>query len=199
MTTELMSNDTAPDTPSSSPWTQGPLPANVRVGANTLITAEYAFKRFRAREPDALLIASNCTMDGVHFAVGQKGRIAIGDYCYFTNAVLLCEMELRFGKYVVIGWNATIADTDFHPLAPAERIADAIACSPLGEGRSRPEIPCRPVIIENDVWVGPNATILKGVRVGAGSWIEAGALVTRDVPPRSRVLGNPAQIIGQAL
>src|SRR5439155_26040612 len=178
------------------PWASGVLPRIVRVGSNVLITADYAFKRFRAREPEALVIGSNSTMDGVHFAVGQKGRVVIGDYCYYTNAVLLCELELRFGNYVVIGWNATIADTDFHPLAPAERIADAIACSPLGEGRPRPEIPCRPVMIEDDVWIGPNATILKGVRVGTGSWIEAGSLVTRDVPPRSRVLGNPAQIIG---
>ena len=52
-------------------------------------------------------------------------------------------------------------------------------------------------MIEDDVWIGPNATILKGVRIGAGAWIEAGSLVTREVPPRSRVLGNPAQIVGQ--
>ena len=191
-------NAPSPALPGSSPWTHGPLPANVRVGPDVLITADYAFKRFRAREADALVIGSSSTMDGVHFAVGQKGRAVIGNYCYFTNAVLLCELELRFGNYVVLGWNATIADTDFHPLAPAERIADAIACSPLGKGRPRPEIPCRPVIIEDDVWVGPNATILKGVRVGAGSWIEAGSLVTRDVPPGSRVLGNPAQIVGNS-
>jgi acetyltransferase-like isoleucine patch superfamily enzyme len=54
----------------------------------------------------------------------------------------------------------------------------------------------KPVLIEDDVYVGPNATILKGVRIGAGSFIEAGALVTRDVPPRSRVIGNPARIVG---
>ena len=182
---------------SASGWSYGPLPANVRIGENTLITADYAFKRFRSKQPDALLIGSHATMDGVHFAIGEGGRISIGDYCYFTNAVLLCELELRFGNYVVIGWNATIADTDFHPLAPAERIADAIACSALGQGRPRPEIAKKPVVIENDVWIGPNATILKGVRVGAGAWIEAGSLVTRDVPPRSRVLGNPAQIVGE--
>jgi acetyltransferase-like isoleucine patch superfamily enzyme len=104
---------------------------------------------------------------------------------------------MRIGSYVVIGWNATIADTDFHPADPAERIADAIACSPLGGGRPRPEIARLPVVIEDDVWIGPNATILKGVRLGAGSFIEAGALITRDVPPRSRVIGNPAQIIGE--
>jgi len=183
--------------PKAGTWTEGVLPSNVQVGPNSLISADYAFKRFRAKEPDALLIGSHCTMDGVHFAVGRKGRILIGDYCYFTNAVLLCEQELRFGKYVVIGWNATIADTDFHPLDPAERIRDAIACSPQAQGQVRPEIPCRPVVVEDDVWIGPNATILKGVCIGAGSWIEAGSLVTRDVPSGSRVLGNPAQIIGE--
>ncbi|MBI3853892.1 MAG: acyltransferase [Verrucomicrobia bacterium] len=136
-------------------------------------------------------------MDGVHFAIGREGRVSIGDYCYFTNAVLLCELELRIGNYVVIGWNTTLADTDFHPLAPAERVADAIACSPLGKGRPRPAIAKKPVIIGDDVWIGPNATILKGVNIGAGAFIEAGSLITRDVPPGARVLGNPAQIIGQ--
>jgi acetyltransferase-like isoleucine patch superfamily enzyme len=178
-------------------WIHGPLPINARIGSNTLVTAEYAFKRFLSKHESGLVIGSNCTMDGVHFAVGREGRVSIGDYCYFTNAVLLCELELRIGNYVVIGWNATLADTDFHPIDPAERITDAVACSPLGKGRTRPEIAKRPVVIEDDVWIGPNAAILKGVRIGAGSWIEAGSLVTHDVPPRSRVLGNPAQIIGQ--
>ena len=176
-------------------WTDGTLPANVRVGPDSVLTGDYAFKRFRSRRDLALTIGDSCTMDGVHFALGEDGRLEVGDYCYFTNAVLLCELEVRIGHYVVIGWNATVADTDFHPVAPAERIADAVACSPLGAGRPRPAVERRPVVIEDDVWVGPNATILKGVRVGSGAFIEAGALVTRDVPPRSRVVGNPAQVV----
>lgn len=178
-------------------WTDGNLPPQVRLGENTILTAHYAFKRFFSQENDALVIGAHCTMDGVHFAVGEKARVSIGDYCYFTNALLLCELEVRIGSYVVIGWNATVADTDFHPIAPAERIADAMACSPLGKGRPRPEIVRKPVVIEDDVWIGPNATILKGVRIGSGAFIEAGALVTRDVPSRARVIGNPAQVIGQ--
>jgi acetyltransferase-like isoleucine patch superfamily enzyme len=47
------------------------------------------------------------------------------------------------------------------------------------------------------VWIGPNATILKGVCIGAGAFIEPGSMVTRDVPARARVMGNPAQIIGE--
>ncbi len=143
----------------------------------------------------ALVIGDHCTMDGVHFALGEQGQVEIGNYCYFTNAVLLCEQHLRIGSYVVIGWNATIVDTDFHPIAPAERIADALACSPLGRTHPRPHVARLPVVIEDDVWIGPNATILKGVRIGSGAFIEAGSVVTRDVPPRCRVIGNPAQIV----
>jgi acetyltransferase-like isoleucine patch superfamily enzyme len=189
-----------PDSQEPATRVQEPLPVlppNVRVGANTLISGGLTFKRFQSQAPDALVIGANCTMDGVHFALGEKGAVRIGDYCYFTNAILLSELELRIGSYVVIGWNATIADTDFHPLAPAARVADAIACSPLGKGRVRPEVSRRAVIIEDDVWIGPNAAVLKGVRIGAGAFIEAGSLVTRDVPPRARVLGNPAQVIGE--
>ena len=176
-------------------WTDGDLPTNVRLGPNSLVTSDYAFKRFRSHKDPGLTLGAHCTMDGVHFAVGEEGRVEIGDYCYFTNAVLLCELELRIGSYVVIGWNTTIADTDFHPIDPAERIADAVAVSPLGKGRPRPPIKRLPVIIEDDVWIGPNATILKGVRLGAGAYIEAGALVVRDVPPGARVVGNPAQVL----
>jgi acetyltransferase-like isoleucine patch superfamily enzyme len=177
-------------------WSHGALPANVQAGRGTMVSGEHAFKRFRSRQAPALRVGSHCTMDGVQFAVGDEGVVDIGDYCYFTNAVLLCEIGLRIGSYVMIGWNTTIADTDFHPLAPALRIADAVACSPLGQGRARPVIERRAVVIEDDVWIGPNATILKGVHIGAGSFVEPGALVTRDVPPRSRVSGNPAVVVG---
>jgi acetyltransferase-like isoleucine patch superfamily enzyme len=190
-----------PSSPEAIPagyWDVGPTPDNVRLGEGTVVRGDLAFKRFHSRLPDALRIGRHCTMDGVHFDLGEQGRLEVGDYCYFTNAVLLCEQAIRVGNYVVIGWNATITDTDFHPLAPAARIADAVACSPLGKGRVRPPILKQPVCIEDDVWIGPNATILKGVRIGAGSWIEPGALVTRDVPPGSRVLGNPAVVLGEA-
>ena len=178
-------------------WAAGAPPANVVLGPNTLVIGDLAFKRFKSIAKNGLIIGAHCTMDGVHFALGEKGRMKIGDYCCFTNAVLLCDLEVQIGNYVVIGWNATIADTDFHPIAPAERIVDAIACSPLGKSRPRPQVLCQPVIIEDDVWIGPNATILKGVRIGAGAFVEPGSLVASDVPARSRVLGNPAQIIGK--
>jgi acetyltransferase-like isoleucine patch superfamily enzyme len=184
--------------PAPGYWTDGALPGNVIIGSDSMVTGAIAFKRFLSRREPALSIGAHSTMDGVQFAIGVDAQVSIGEYCYFTNAVLLCELELRIGNYVVIGWNATIADTNFHPIAPAERVLDAIACSPLGKGRSRPSIKRQLVVIEDDVWVGPNAAIMKGVRVGAGAIVEPGALVTRDVPPGARVIGNPAQVVGSA-
>ncbi len=173
-------------------------PPNVSLGEGTVINGDLAFKRFQSRvEPVALSVGSGCTMDGVHFDLGAEARVSVGDHCYFTNAVLLAELEIRIGSCVVIGWNATIADTDFHPIAPAERIADAIACSPASDGRPRPVVVRRPVVIEDDVWVGPATTILKGVTIGAGAFIEPGTVVSADVPPRARVIGNPAQVVGE--
>lgn len=178
-------------------WLDGTLPTNVHIGTESVITGERAFKRFRSQQEPALVIGACCTMEDVSFALGVQGRVTIGDYCYCAGVQLLCELELQIGSYVVVGWNTAIADTDFHPIAPAERILDAIAVSPLGQGRPRPPIVQRPVIIEDDVWIGPNVTILKGVRIGAGAFIEAGTLVTRDVPPRARLMGNPAHVIGE--
>lgn len=52
-----------------------------------------------------------------------------------------------------------------------------------------------PVVIEDDVWIGANAVILPGVRVGTHSVVAAGAVVTKEVPPHSIVAGIPAKII----
>ena len=53
----------------------------------------------------------------------------------------------------------------------------------------------RDIVIESDVWVGANSTILRGVTVGEGSVIAAGAVVTKDVPPYSIVGGVPARVL----
>jgi acetyltransferase-like isoleucine patch superfamily enzyme len=183
-------------------WTGGTLPPNVRLGPGTLITGdrwtdEQVFRKFRSRLDPALVIGAGCRMDGVLFNIGEHGRITIGDDCRFEEVFLICEQEMRIGHRVVIGWRTNIVDSDFHPLAPEDRIRDVVAISPLNEGLARPDIPCRPVVIEDDVWIGPNATILKGVRIGAGAFVEPGAVVVRDVPFRTRVMGNPAEIIGE--
>jgi acetyltransferase-like isoleucine patch superfamily enzyme len=176
-------------------WTHGELPPSIILGAGSLLTGDHVLKRFRSKQAQALVVGRSTTLDGVHLALGEKARVTVGDWCHLSSVMLLCEDDIRIGNYVAIGWNTAIADTDFHPIAPALRQQDAIACSPLGAGALRPPAVTRPIVIEDDVWIGPCATILKGVRIGRGAVIEAGSLITRDVPPGVRVMGNPAAVV----
>jgi acetyltransferase-like isoleucine patch superfamily enzyme len=179
------------------PWRDGELPHNVRCGESSVLTGEKVFRRFFSELPLAISVGAHCYLDGVQFALGKRAALSVGDYVFCTSMVVLAEREINIGSYVFIGFNVAIADTDFHPLDPAQRVLDAIACSPAGRGRARPPIATAPVVIEDDVWIGPNCTILKGVRIGAGAFIEPGCVITRDIPARARVLGNPAQIVGE--
>jgi acetyltransferase-like isoleucine patch superfamily enzyme len=169
-------------------------PPNVSAGDGTIISGFSPFKRFYSTRDSALTIGAHSSMIGTQFSIGPAGTVTIGDYCHFTSAVLLCETSVQIGNHVVIGWNVTICDSDFHPLSPSDRIEDAIALAPGGNVLDRPQFAKEPVIIEDDVWIGPNATILKGVCVHSGAWIEPGAVVSKDVPAHARVFGNPARL-----
>ncbi len=169
-------------------------PPNIIVGERAVITGDRPFKRFYSTRDPALTLGQGCTMLGTQYSFGPQGVATIGDYCYFTNVVLLCEALVQIGNHVIVGWNATIADADFHPLSPVQRIQDAVAVSPLGKDWDRPAFASKPVIIDDDVFIGPGAAILKGVHIHHGAWVEPGAVVVNDVPAGARVLGNPARI-----
>ena len=109
--------------------------------------------------------------------------LTIGDNCGFTGAVVVATERVAIGDRVLVGGNAQIVDTDFHPLTPEGRAED------INAGSSRP------IQIENDVFIGMNSLILKGVTLGEGCVVGAGSVVSRDVPPRTVVAGNPATVV----
>jgi acetyltransferase-like isoleucine patch superfamily enzyme len=126
--------------------------------------------------------------------VEPAGKLVIGSDCILVGAIFMCAGEMRIGDRVVISYNTTLADSDFHPVDPAERRRDAMALSPSGNKAERPLIITQPIDIGNDVWIGIGAMILKGVKIGSGARIHPGAVVTRDVPSGAHVRGNPAKV-----
>ncbi|MCC6613107.1 MAG: acyltransferase [Anaerolineae bacterium] len=113
----------------------------------------------------------------------EGARLIIGDDFGMTGGCIVAEQEIVIGNRVTIGANCTIMDTDFHPLDPQTRHA-------------RPyDAATAPVRIEDDVFVGMNSLILKGVTLGAGSVIGAGSVVTSDIPPGVIAAGVPAKVI----
>lgn len=97
------------------------------------------------------------------------------------------------GDDVVISWGVTIVDHNSHSLSWPERANDVLD---WGRGtKDWQNVKIAQVQIDNKVWIGFNAIILKGVAIGEGAIVAAGAVVTKDVPPYSVVAGNPARVI----
>jgi acetyltransferase-like isoleucine patch superfamily enzyme len=176
-------------------WFPGTIPMNIVVGEQVMVDSSFCFKQFFSQRQPGLIIGQHVTLWRTSLAVEEQGLVEIGDFCYLANASLVCSERISIGQGVFIAGGVTIADSDFHPVKAAARMADTIALSPLGERRNRPPIETHPVSIGDDVWIGFNATILKGVQIGAGATIEPGAVVIEDVAPGTRVGGNPAKLI----
>ena len=114
------------------------------------------------------------------------GRIIVGDHSGFSSTVISSRAEIQIGRRVKVGGNVRIFDHDFHSVAAKIRCTSA----------DRLHIKTAPVIIEDDVFVGTNAVILKGTKIGARSIVAAGSIVFGlQIPPDSLVKGNPALII----
>jgi acetyltransferase-like isoleucine patch superfamily enzyme len=176
-------------------WFPGSLPANMVCGENSVVDSSACFKNFFSTLPVGLRVGAGVTIWRASLATEENGLIEIGDQCYIANAALVCSGRITIGRRVFIAGGVTIVDSDFHPVGPAARLADSIALSPIGDRSRRPKMKTVPVVIEDDVWIGFNATILKGVCIGAGANIFPGAVVSDDVAPGATVAGNPAKAI----
>ena len=174
-------------------WYPGTIPINIKVGENSVIDSSFCFKHFFSTLPVGLQVGDNVTLWRTALSTEENGMISIGNYSYITNASLVSSEKIWIGKRVFMAGGVTIADSDFHPLNPAARLQDTIALSTIGNNKRRPQIKSKPVIIEDDVWIGFNATILKGVTIGEGAVINPGAVVVEDVAPHTTVAGNPAK------
>ena len=109
------------------------------------------------------------------------GDVIIGDYTRvgLHNTII---GPVNIGHHVNLAQGITVTALNHNFEDSEKRIDEQGVCT-------------TPVVIEDDVWIGANAVILPGVRVGTHSVVAAGAVVTKDVPPHSIVAGIPAKII----
>src|SRR5687767_5472781 len=146
-------------------WCNFPIPLNIEVGENTVIDSSSCFKKFFSKKTIGLKLGKNITLQSSSLATESEGFIEIGDYSYISGAAIIACKRVSIGRCVFIAGGVTIVDSDFHPLDPAERLEDTVIISTVGKKRERPAFVVEPVVIEDDVWIGYNATILKGVTI----------------------------------
>ena len=174
-------------------WDHALLPDGIEVGEGCFLERRESFARFRStRRPGLVIGARSRVYMWTAFSVEPEGVIEIGADTVLVGPAFMCADRISVGDRAVLSYQCVIADSDFHPRSVEDRRRDAIANAPEGDRSLRPEVATAPVVIEDDAWIGIGAIVLKGVRVGAGARVEAGAVVTRDVPAGVTVAGNPA-------
>ncbi|MFE3517909.1 sugar O-acetyltransferase [Streptomyces sp. NPDC059166] len=114
-----------------------------------------------------------------HAAFGSNVHIG-DDFFGNVNLTFVDDVEIRVGHGVMIAPGVTLTTTG-HPVHPSRRV---------DFGRFS-----EPIVIEDKVWIGSNAVILPGVRIGYGSVIGAGSVVSRSVPPMTVAVGAPCRVV----
>lgn len=148
----------------------------------------YGLPHFRRFYSSTIQIGRNCVFRSDHtsnlIGVNHKciisthhrtARIIIGDNCGFSGVTVGAANEIVIGNNVLIGANAIITDFDWH--------SDRSNTSP------------QPVIIHDNVWIGVNSTVLKGVTIGKNSIIGANSLVVKDIPENVVAGGVPCRVL----
>lgn len=132
-------------------------------------------------DENSLLTSNGFTMyEGASICVLKGGHLMLGKNSYMNKSLIQCADSITIGDDCAIGNKVEIQDTDFHSVLDTD-------------GNSKPI--SKPICIGNRVWICDKAIILKGVTIGNGSIVAAGAVVTKNVPAHSLVAGNPAKII----
>jgi acetyltransferase-like isoleucine patch superfamily enzyme len=117
------------------------------------------------------------TCTGSQVVVHPGAKLELGSGYMNHKSTILCFNSIKIGHGVAIADNVVIRDSDNHSIL------------------SHSHLKTKPIVIGDHIWIGTNAIILKGVTIGDGAIIAAGAVVTKDVPAKALVAGVPAKVI----
>ena len=175
------------------------------------IRAKFMFKRYsitgdnvvvfsssrclnRTKDRHRIIIGSNANIYGT-LQVDMKGKIDIGNNFYLgENSILGAAEAITIGDCVIISNDVIIYDNNNHPTEPKAR--ERMSRNGFdNDNWGWKWAKSSPIVIEDTVWIGQYASVLKGVTIGKGSIVAKYAVVTKNVPPYSVVAGNPAKIV----
>jgi acetyltransferase-like isoleucine patch superfamily enzyme len=143
---------------------------------------------------EAISIGENTNIEGLIMVYPYGGKISIGKHCSLSpNSRIISCLNISIGNRVLIAHNVNIIDNNSHPLDAALRHQDFIESFTIG--MQPHDLNAAPIVIEDDVWIGHNTTILKGVNIGKGVIIGSNSVVTKDLEPFTVYVGNPLRMI----
>lgn len=112
----------------------------------------------------------------------DSARITIGNDCLVNGTMMFCNEAITVGDHCLFGPGAKLVDNDSHRVGREWRVRKLPPASAA-------------IVLHNNVWIGMNALVLKGVAIGENSIVAAGSVVTKNVPPNVIVAGVPARVV----
>lgn len=163
-------------------------------GMDTLTLGEHAYCQNTTGDKSRISIGHHCDIHSRISASGPNARITIGSYTTLRGGIVGSVESIVIGSHVISSNHVTIYDNNNHPTDPETRMrmSESGFYSDLWKWEHSAH---KPVVIEDNVWIGEYATILKGVTVGRGAIVASHAVVTKDVEPYTIVAGNPARMV----
>jgi acetyltransferase-like isoleucine patch superfamily enzyme len=148
---------------------------------------------------EAVDIGSRSLFMGEINIITDAAKVRIGDWCFVGPGAKLWAMEsINVGSRVFISHGVQVFDNNSHSLSAGERHERFKELRTVGRHLTPEAVVHRAIRIEDDVWIGFNSAIMKGVTIGRGAVIGAGSVVTHDVEAYSVVVGNPPRVVGQS-
>ncbi len=149
-------------------------------------------------ERERINIGAHTITRGEYRVFNPAGSIRIGSECYVgDHSRIWSAVGVTIGDRVLIAHSVNIHDNDAHPMSANQRHIQTVDICYRNK-IDLADVGIAPIVICDDVWIGFNATIMKGVTIGKGAIIGAATFITKDVPPYAIVVGNPARQIGTA-
>jgi acetyltransferase-like isoleucine patch superfamily enzyme len=146
-----------------------------------------------------ITIGANTHIRGELILYPSGKSIKVGDSCYIGDHTRIwCMASIVIGNRVLISHGVNIHDNISHSLSAGDRHRHFAEILTNGHQRILTNVTSMPIVIGDDVWIGFNATILKGVTIGRGAIVGACAVVTKDVSAYTVVVGNPATVVGNS-
>ncbi|HEY8783890.1 MAG TPA: acyltransferase [Mucilaginibacter sp.] len=179
-------------------WYHNGIPSNVTLAESVYMDTSYGLSAFYAESKDALTIdeASGC-YGVVNFIVSKEGKVSVGKFSVLNETTIVCNQMVIIGNHCMLAWGSVVTDTwldaTSYSLELRKQLLINVSQNPL---RPHP-FPgtSLPVVIEDNCWVGFNAIIMPGVRLGRGCVVGCKTVVETDVPPYAVVTGSPARIV----
>lgn len=146
---------------------------------------------------DAVRIGQHSLISGDLLTFAHGGKISVGDWCFVgAGSRIWSAASIQIGNRVLISHGVNVHDSDSHPKDSLERHRQFVAIATAGHPLNLDSVGSAPILIEDDVWIGFNATVMKGVTIGARSIVAAGTVLTKSVPADSVVIAGSTRQAG---